>query len=92
MMCILYSKATLAQRTQSRIYIAIEPAQLLKGPSWWCLALPCISQESMEREKQAHLKAVASDRPRKPVRMESSLYLKEIGEFLNKPVLIKEQN
>lgn len=77
-------QSNVGPENQSRIYIAIEPAQLLKGDIMVSvMALPLLSQESMEREKQAHLKAVASDpAPRKPVRrMESSLYLKEIGGF-----------
>lgn len=75
-------QSNVGPENQSRIYIAIEPAQLLKGDIMVSvMALPLLSQESLEREKQAHLKAITSDpAPRKSVRrMESSLYLKEIG-------------
>lgn len=75
-------QSNVGPENQSRIYIAIEPAQLLKGDIMVSvMALPLLSQESLEREKQAHLKAITSDpAPQKPVRrMESSLYLKEIS-------------
>lgn len=75
-------QSNVGPENQSRIYIAIEPAQLLKGDIMVSvMALLLLSQESLEREKQAHLKAITSDpAPRKPIRrMESSLYLKEIS-------------